>query len=642
MNPKNTQRKKDTNMKNHSTLVTTLIILLPCWLLLSQDPGYAAISNRSVQEFEAIVDALVQPAVDDHSVAGATVAVVKDGTRFFMKGYGFAEIEHQIPVHAEITAFNIASVSKVFTATAAMQMVEQGKLSLDEDVNSYLTGFHTDTPFATPLTLRHLLTHTTGFDEKDVVYYKSRGERFYDSVEPLDEYLRHYLPPVVKEPGTYWQYSTYGMTLAGYLVENASGMPFQQYVTEHILQPLSMKHSSYWLTPNILPTAATPYTYRRGQYQEGAHTLLSNHPSGAMYASASDMANFLIMQLNNGEFHGQSILNAANVQSMHTPQYSAGDHLLWVGFGFLGNMRHGAVTLEHGGYLPGFHSFISMMPERNLGLFISLTSATFAGGRVKRDFAAACYDFFLSPESDDVVTSELPRTVPLDMEVNSIAGRYAAESFSYHGLSKLKAVLMPYKLSFTPDDHLTVRVRGTNTQYSYIGDGYFYSAQDKSYCRISENNGTMVFAEAYGMHEKIPVSWTILFYGFLAGLPVFFITGIVQSVSILKHWASQERWAFIGKFLVLALCGLMLVYTLCYALYAVKSMNADTEMAIHIIRPLITLLWYGSLLTTVLTGFFVGYVWKIRMFSLKARIWYTLVICFGAVAVTFMAVMNGM
>ena len=120
---------------------------------------------------EAFLDKLLGREMEKHHIAGAAVSVVKDGKLFFAKGYGYADLENGIPVDPEQTIFRIGSVAKLFTWTAVMQLVEQGKLDLDADINTYL-DFRIPDTYPQPITLKHLLTHTSGFEDR---YFESAG-----------------------------------------------------------------------------------------------------------------------------------------------------------------------------------------------------------------------------------------------------------------------------------------------------------------------------------------------------------------------------------------------------------------------------------------------------------------------------------
>ena len=184
-------------------------------------------------ELEAFLDQLFAEHMREHHIAGAAISVVKDGELFFAKGYGYADLEAGTPVDPERTGFNLASVSKLFAWTAVMQLVEQRVLDLDADVNTYL-DFEIPDTYEQPITLAHLLTHTSGFEYSaidDLV-------RDVDDLVPARDWLVSHIPARVRPPGQYAGYSNYNTNLAGYMVARVSGMPYDEYVQQEILDPL--------------------------------------------------------------------------------------------------------------------------------------------------------------------------------------------------------------------------------------------------------------------------------------------------------------------------------------------------------------------------------------------------------------------
>jgi CubicO group peptidase (beta-lactamase class C family) len=182
---------------------------------------------------EIFFDAMLAQQMADEHVVGATVSVVKNGELLFAKGYGYADLENETPVVAEETLFFPGSAGKLFTWTALMQLVDQGQVDLADDVNQYL-DFEIPATFPEPITIEHLLTHTTGFEEQFAALLVDDQA----AVLPIGEFLERTLPARVYAPGTTFGYSNYATNLAGYIVERVSGEPFEQYVTNHILIPL--------------------------------------------------------------------------------------------------------------------------------------------------------------------------------------------------------------------------------------------------------------------------------------------------------------------------------------------------------------------------------------------------------------------
>ena len=202
----------------------------PSGELVDQSASETSVSAKLTKEdLEAFFDALLPSQLENRDVAGAVIAVIKDNNVLFARGYGYADFAAKKRVVAEQTLFRLGSISKVFTATAVMQLVEQGKLDLDRDVSNYL-DFPIPKTYPEPITLRHLLTHTSGFE--DVAKYLFAPSA--DEMRPLRDYLIAAMPQRIFRPGTIPSYSNYGFALAGYIVERASGQSLEDYISAHI------------------------------------------------------------------------------------------------------------------------------------------------------------------------------------------------------------------------------------------------------------------------------------------------------------------------------------------------------------------------------------------------------------------------
>src|SRR5947207_4055894 len=191
-------------------------------------------------DFETFLDALIPSQLRNRNIAGAVVSVVKDGQVLFQKGYGYADFEAKQPVLPDQTLFRPGSISKLFTATAVMQLVEQGKLDLDRDVRGYL-DFAIPIIYPEPVMLRQLLTHTAGFEDT----LKNLFVANESDLKLLRAYLVNQMPARIFPPGKVPSYSNYGFTLAGYIVERVSGEKFERYIDNHILKPLRMTNSTF-------------------------------------------------------------------------------------------------------------------------------------------------------------------------------------------------------------------------------------------------------------------------------------------------------------------------------------------------------------------------------------------------------------
>jgi CubicO group peptidase (beta-lactamase class C family) len=320
-------------------------------------------------DLEAFLDGLMPAQLEREDIAGAVVAVVKDGHVLFLKGYGFSDVAKRKPVSPSDTLFRPGSISKLFTWTSVMQLVEQGKLDLDRDVNDYL-DFKIPAAFEKPITLRNVMTHTPGFEETGKELFVSDAAH----VRPLGEYLRDHLPARIFPPGTTPAYSNYATALAGYIVQRVSGKPFEQYVSENIYGPLSMPHTTFVqpLPPELQPLMSNGYV--RASQGAKPYEVVQAYPAGSVATSAADMCNFMIAHLQDGQFGGARILKPETAKLMHSRQFASDPRLNGMALGFYEESRNGHRIIGHGGDTVYFHSDLHLIPDANVGFFISYNS----------------------------------------------------------------------------------------------------------------------------------------------------------------------------------------------------------------------------------------------------------------------------
>ncbi|EIL94061.1 serine hydrolase domain-containing protein [Rhodanobacter spathiphylli] len=328
----------------------------------------------TADDLSTFLDGMVPYMIQRGDVAGGVISVVKDGQLLFARGYGYADLEKRTPVSPETTLFRPGSTSKLFTWTAVMQQVEQGKLDLDHDVNEYL-DFTIPARDGKPVTLRQLMTHTAGFEDT------ARGllPRKPEDVD-LERYLKAHIPARIFPPGEIVAYSNYGCGLAGYIVQRVSGERFEDYIRQHILDPLDMHHSSFAmpLPPPLAALMAKGYkSASDGKPQP--FELVDPAPAGALSSSATDMANFMIAQLQGGRFGDTRILKQATAELMHSRQYTAAPGLNGFDLGFYQEDRNGQRIIGHGGDTMVFHSDLHLLLDANVGIFMSFNSAGDAG-----------------------------------------------------------------------------------------------------------------------------------------------------------------------------------------------------------------------------------------------------------------------
>jgi CubicO group peptidase (beta-lactamase class C family) len=360
--------------------------------LPAQEPDRPA-APLAAADVEAFADSFFARYLREFPYPSLAVAVVAGDSVLFLKGYGTED--GQRPVDPSSTVFNIASISKLVVATAAMQLVEQGAVSLDDDIEPRLGGVRL-AGSGPKVTLRHLLTHTSGLEGpflRDVVADPG-------SLVPLQQYFTAHPPRRGRTPGAEIRYSNYAMALAGYLIEQVSGEPFQDYVERHLFAPLGMTGSSFRQPPPE-SLAARVATAGAGRVPDA----LLAYPAGSMVSTPSDMARFLIAHLNGGRAGSQSILPAAGVGVMHARQWSADPRVPGVGLGFFESALGGEPGLFHTGARVHF-SLLYLFPERNVGLFV--VQALRQGGEFQtlradfvRAFAARYFPQAPPPDRDD-------------------------------------------------------------------------------------------------------------------------------------------------------------------------------------------------------------------------------------------------
>jgi len=313
---------------------------------------------------DAWLDGFMPFALARDNIAGAVLVIVKDGRVLTQRGFGYADVAQRAPVDPATTLFRAGSVSKLFTWTAVMQLVEQGKLDLDADVNRYL-DFSIAPYDGKPITLRNLMTHTPGFEE-----VARGGIRFTGTLPSLGDVLKQWTPQRVFAPGSTPAYSNYGAALAGYIVERVSGEPFDDYIDRHIFKPLGMQHSSFRqpLPAALLTDMAKGYPVASDPPKP--FELISVPPAGSLSMSGADAARFMIAHLN----HGAGLLDPATADRMHDPAYVSIQGTNRMALGFYEQRLNGLQMIAHGGDLNYFHTYLWLLPEQNVGVFFSINS----------------------------------------------------------------------------------------------------------------------------------------------------------------------------------------------------------------------------------------------------------------------------
>ena len=322
------------------------------------------------QDVSAFLDGIMPQQLAREDIAGAVISIVKDGKVIFAKGYGYSDVEKKKPVSPEDTLFRPGSISKLFTWTAVMQLVEQGKLDLDRDVNDYL-DFKIPATYPKPITLRNIMTHTPGFEESVQELFVADAK----DLQPLGPYLKKHLPTRIFPPGTTPAYSNYATAMAGYIVQRVSGQDYFDYIDEHIIKPLGMTHSTF---RQPLPDALAPLMskgYTVASQPAKKFEFVEVFPAGSSSVSAMDMTHLMIAHLQNGKYENVQILKPETAEMMHSRQFANLPDMNAMCLGFYEETRNGHRIIGHAGDTDYFHSDLHLMPDTQLGFFISYNSA---------------------------------------------------------------------------------------------------------------------------------------------------------------------------------------------------------------------------------------------------------------------------
>lgn len=570
-------------------------------------------------ELEAFIDKWMSANLVFKHVAGATISVVRDGEVFLVKGYGDADFKKGIPVDAEQTLFRIGSITKLFTWTAVMQLAEQGKLDLDADVNTYL-DFRIPDTFPEPITLRHLLSHSAGFEDRNF----GLSARTPDGLRPLGEWLSTHIPARVRAPGEASSYSNYGVTLAGYIVERVSGLPYNDYIEQNIFQPLHMDSTS---ARQPLPAAlaarmSTGYDYVSGEFQILEYDLIQGAPAGSAASTATDMARFMLAHLQNGG----DILSAETEAQMQSRLFAHDPRLNGFAHGFYEMSRNGQRVIGHGGDLGAFHSLLTLLPEHGLGFFISFNTADAMDVFLPEVFLYAFMDHYF-PTAEAVRAENVTDQATLQ---NRVGGSYRINRSTYTTLEKLfNQLLTPVSIQAVDDGVLLISSLYGQYRFIEVEPLLFQMEDDQELLTFrfdEQGQATRAFSnlDPTSAFEKLAWFESPLLHFPLLGISYLGLLSelVAASIRFFRRKRNpqvetfQSRWArhlllasvWLGVFFVPAL----IVFQGGYLYGETLALNLALALPVLMLLPTV-----GAMLLAIP-------VWKNRWWSLGGRIHYSL------------------
>lgn len=459
------------------------MVMLALSLLISSTAAAAEVpaetvgpSELTAESAEQFLDGFFSQPELEGSYVGASVVIVKDGEVLVNKGYGYSDAANGIPVDPESTVFRIASVSKSFSAVAAMQLVEQGLIDLDQDIRYYMKDLSFDNPFSTPVTVGDLLAHTTGFEISDPNPADIHDD--FDKVVEIDDYIRDNMPPVVREPGTSYMYDNFASLLVGYLVQTVSGVPFEQYMEQNVFGPLGMDNSGFLLEGALKDNLALGYD-AAGQAMELYTVSPTVMPHGGMLSTSEDIGKFMNAFLSGGISGDNRILSEETVREMAVYRSAIHPLIPDTTYGFeapwqLPEAGSSSKIITKAGDLGGFSSYLWMIPEQNTGVFL-----TYNNNGILRNvlYPAFINEFFPEYAAPADFSHYVPET---DADLAAYSGLFSdlrlqvmvstVEDDNGENLVISDALLGPRPL-VQVDDHLFVDPTGLFTAFKTEEDG---------------------------------------------------------------------------------------------------------------------------------------------------------------------------
>jgi CubicO group peptidase (beta-lactamase class C family) len=594
--------------------------------------------EMTAMDVEAFLDGFMPLQLGREDIAGAVIAIVKDGKVLFAKGYGYSDVASKAPVSPDNTLFRPGSISKLFTWTSVMQLVEQGKLDLDHDVNSYI-DFKIPEAFGKPITLRNIMTHSAGFEETAKELFVPAA----NDLRPIKEYLPAHLPERIFPPGTTPAYSNYATTLAGYIVERTSGTPFNDYVSEFIFKPLKMTHCTF-VQP--LPDALKPLMssgYALASAGAKSFEFVEAAPAGSSAVSALDVTRFMLAHLQDGEYEGGRILRPETARLMHSRQLGLNDAMNGMALGFYEESRNGHRIIGHGGDTVYFHSDLHLIADAKTGFFVSYNS----GGKGQIDARGELWHKFLDryfPYTPPTGTA--PATASQDAK--AVSGSYKSSRRSETTILKIGTLLGEFPISANKDGTITIgafrSISGQPKHWREIGPMTFrdVDGQDRvTFQRDAEGRMIMLSEYPFFVFQRVGTSENRIVNFFVIGfsLGVLLLTVLLWPVASLVRWhyglknladPHLRQWTIAVR--ILSICALLSVLVLVIIttnLSKPGALNASLDPAFRLMQLFVLIgvagtlaaiyyavrtwkergWWWTKLLSAAIALAFIGFSW---------------------------------
>ena len=555
-------------------------LCIPLFILVSFfSPEYIKIYAQNIDtskiDLQAWIDTQFAEGLDSFNIPGATFVFMKGDSIIHMKGYGVTDLETNTPLNSETSIFRVASISKTFVGTAIMQLVEQEKVQLDEDINQYLKSFQIEYKFGKPITIKHLLTHTAGFDDRNI----GTIVRTENEVISLAQYLKKRMPPQIRPAGEAFTYSNHGYALLGLIVEEVSDMPFDEYVRKRILVPLEMNSSGFKRQSELRENYVTSYLQKDGQLIPYELDFQLYYPAGSFSSTASDMAHYISMYLNNGNFHGTQLLDSTTVVQMHQTAFK---HLEeaedgWL-LGFFEYRWNGLKVVKHDGLIQGFSSELMLIPEKNIGLFLCVNAASIPNNKSQIFMGHFINKLWLKLMPEILAEEPPSKVIP---EIGSAAEPLATFSGTYRYTRYPRTTLdkIAVFIGFAPEVEIiskgdTLEIVAWNDKLIPVSDLTFYSTTYNTYRSFGRNaKGKIAYFFPGGASSYHKLSWyePVNFQMFWIGsIVLILLISIIVSV-IRKVFVRNKKGHLIKK--IIFPMALLIILFLALTAYVLINTN---------------------------------------------------------------------
>ncbi len=426
--------------------------------------------NQEIVSNIKVLESWIRAQMEYRELPGISIGIVYDQKLIYANGFGYSNLEKEIPASPS-TVYRIASITKTFTATALMQLRDDGKLSLDDPIKKYLTWFDIKNPFpdSPEITIRQLITHTSGLPREAAFPYWT--DREFPAIEEIAKALPDQEMTYASE--TKYKYSNLGLALAGEIVAVVSGMPYEKYIRENIFEPLQMENSSVFLSEKEKSEIAVPYSKRLSDGRREIMPFTDSKgitPAANISSNVEDLVKYVSMQFGSGIKDSAQIVKGSTLREMHRIQWLNESWTSGRGLGF-GVWKQGDYTVVgHGGWVAGNRTQISFIPKEKVGVIVMTNSddgsPNFFAAKILAQFTPLLKKAY----------GEEKKTQEFDPAWQKFAGTYTDPSWYETEILIFNNSLIMNSYSFPPEDNPTSEImvltpEGKNTFRMVEGNG---------------------------------------------------------------------------------------------------------------------------------------------------------------------------